>query len=368
MMKTTSLLFLIAFFCFLTPLSGQSNQDSLLRIWNDESQTVVTRLEAISAMHLDKENLPILSANPDTVFHHAQLQYDLAEANGLKYWMSDALSKQGGVFLRKNDHTKASEYYREGLALAEEIGDKKLIAKNSFNLGTIPLKEGDFALAFPYFQRATRLFEELDEKNLQAMALASMAFLCAQQQDLERSNEYLEEAISIREEIAKTDDGFRNKWILAGMKQTLKTNEARLVLLDESIDSIGKAEAAEEINIAKDSLFLLAAESDKAFPQASTRESTENTHQVAEDEKGQHYFGTVASLTAEAQIHLDQKDTINAIPYLEEALSLAQKEGEISAVGWTSYALYQSYRAIRQYRKSLNMLNLAVITRDSINQ
>ena len=194
-------------------------------------------------MPRDKEDLPILSANPDTVFYYAQLQYDLAEANGLKYWMSDALSKQGGVFLRRNDHQKAKEYYTESLALAEEIGNKKQIAKNFFNLGTIPLKEGDFASAFPYFQQAVKLFEELHEKNLQALALANMAFLYAQQKELEQSNEYLKQAISIREEIVQTDDGFRNKWILGGMKQTLKTNEAQLVLLDDSTDSIGKAEA-----------------------------------------------------------------------------------------------------------------------------
>lgn len=244
-MKATSLLILITFFSFLKSTSAQINQDSLLKIWNDESQSVVKRLEAIDAIHVDKEGLPILSANPDTVLYHAQLQYNLAEANGLKYWMSSALMAKGGVFLRRNEHKKASEYYIESLALAEEIEDKLLIAKASFNLGLIPFKESNFALAFPYFERAIKLFEELDEKNLQAFTLSNMALLYAQQQELEQSNEYLKRAISIREEIAKTNDGFRNKFFLAGMKQNYKNQEAQIVLMNKGTDSIGKVEALE---------------------------------------------------------------------------------------------------------------------------
>lgn len=362
-----NLILLILFLHLSFSLSSQDRTDSLWTIWSDETQPVVVRLEAISVMYEDKDKLPILSANQDTVFYHAELQYDLAKANGLKYWMGDALMTKGSVFLRKNDHKKAREFYIESLALAEEIGDKRQIASNSFNLGSIPFKEGDFALAFPYFQRAANLFEEIDDKNLQALALGNMAFLYAQQKELKQSNKCLRKAISIREEIAKTNDGFRNKWILAGMKQTVKTNEAKLILLSDSSDSARKNEAIEKYNLAKDSLLSLASESDKAFSQSNKNVITKEATPVEKDKKGINYFSTVASLTAEAQKFLDQRDTVKAIPYLEKALTLSQKEGEIHGTGWASYILYQSYRSTRQYRKSLNMLNLAVITRDSIN-
>ena len=361
-------LILIFFFLNISfSITAQDRTDSLWAIWSDETQPVVTRLEAISIIHSDKNSLPIPSSNPDTVFYHAQLQYDLAESNGLKYWMSDALKTQGGFYLNKNDHKKAIEYYSESLVLAEEIGDKLLIAKNSFNLGTAPYKEGDFASAFPHFTRAAKLFEELGEKELEALTLSNMSHLYAQQREIKKSNEYLKKAISIREEIAKTDNGFRNKFFLAGMKQNYKNQEAKLVLMDDNTDSIGKAEAVEKIKLANDSLLLLATKDNKVYTQANKKEGNKKTNQIKQDKIGKSFFTTVGSLTAEAQIHLDQKDTIKAIPYLEEALSLAQKEGEISSTGWTSYTLYQSYRATRQYRKSLNMLNLAVVTRDSIN-
>ena len=365
-MKKTSLLLLIVFFSFLTPTSAQINRDSLIEVWNDESQPVIKRLEAISVVHLDKDGFTSPSSNPDTVFYHAQLQYDLAEANGLKYWMAKALTTQGVFFLNKNDHKDANEYFIESLALAEEIGDKKLIARNSYNLGLGPLKEGDFSSAFPYFHRAAKLFEELGEKNLHAFSLDKIAFLYGHQGELKQSNQYLKEAISIREEIAKTDDSFRNKFILAGMKQTVKTHEAQLALLDDNVDSTGKAEAIEKINLAKDSFSLLLADSDKAFPPSYKREGNKKTPQTKQDKKEKHYFGTVASLTLQAQTHLDQKDTIKAIPFLEEALELAEKENELNSAGWISLTLYQSYKATRQINKSLKMFELAVVLRDSI--
>ena len=243
-MKNLILVFI--FFTIPLTLFAQVNTDSLMGIWNDESQPVVKRLEAISVVHLDKDGFTSPSSNPDTVFYHAQLQYDLAEVNGLKYWMGKALTAQGVVLLDKNDHKEASEYFIKSLALAEEVGDKKLIARNSYNLGLGPMKEGDFATAFPYFQRAAKLFEELGEINLHAFSLDKIAFLYAHQGELKQSNEYLKQAISIREEIAKTDDSFRNRFILAGMKQTVKTHEAQLALMDDNVDSTGKAEAIEK--------------------------------------------------------------------------------------------------------------------------
>jgi signal transduction histidine kinase len=365
-MKITTLLFLLAFFSFLIPVPAQINQDSHIEVWNDESQPVVKRLEAISVVHLDKEGFTSPTSNPDTVFYHAQLQYDLAEANGLKYWMAKALTAQGVVLLDKNDHKEASEYFIKSLALAEEIGDKKLIARNSYNLGLGPFKEGDFASAFPYFHRAAKLFEELGEINLHAFSLDKIAFLYSQQGELKQSNEYLKQAISIREEIAQTDDSFRNKFILAGMQQTLKTHEAQLVLMDDNADSTGQAEANEKFNLAKDSMFLLMADKDKAFPQLRKKEDIEKAPQKKQDKNVTHYFGTVVSLTAKAQIHLDQKDTLEAIPFLEEAFKLAEKEKELNSAGWISLTLYQSYRATRQYKKSLRMFELAVLLRDSL--
>ena len=121
-----------------------------------------------------------------------------------------------------------------------------------------------------------------------------------------------------------------------------------------------------KINLAKDSLFLLSGDTDKAFPQASKKEGNKKAPQTKQDKKEQHYFGTVASLTLQAQKHLDQKDTIKAIPFLEEALSLAKKENELNSASWISLTLYQSYKATRQINKSLRMFELAVVLRDSI--
>ena len=146
-MKTSFLLMLIAVFGFAKPSQAQINQDSLWEIWSDETQSVVTRLEALKV--IEKNN-----SNPDSAFYQAQLQFELAKTYGLKKHMAEALTRQGNFCSNKNDRTKANEYYTQSIVIAEEIDEQELIGNNSYNIGIGYMKQGDFANGFQHFNRA----------------------------------------------------------------------------------------------------------------------------------------------------------------------------------------------------------------------
>lgn len=340
-------LFVAFFGLFITAKAQkitQSKQDSLMTIWNDEAQADTTRLNAVD--RIIKEGFQLKS--PDSAFYYTQLQYDLAETKGLKKWMAKAKNTQGNSFFKKNDNEKAEEYYLQSIVFAEEIDDKDLIARNSYNIGIGYLKQGNFAKGFPLFSRAAKLFETLGDKKRQALALDKIAYLYTQQSELKKSNEYLTKAVSLREELIKIDSNARDKLTLAGIKQTIKTQELQLII---SSDTTKNTEAIKDLQMARDSLGAVG----KSLKQNSEQDKTPEI-----------FFNTVSALANKAQVLFKQNDTLKAIPYLEQSLDLAEKEKDLSSTAYVSLMLYKSYRATGQYRKSLEMFERSIVYRDSI--
>ncbi|MFK7776310.1 MAG: tetratricopeptide repeat protein [Saprospiraceae bacterium] len=223
-------------------IAAQVNSDSLWSVWSDETQPVVTRLEALQSMGEDKYGKPVQTIHPDTVLYRAQLMYDLAKTNDLKKWMGEAFKAQGNYFLRKNDFAKAIEYFIQGKAIGEELGDKKLVAKNSYNIGICYLKSKDFNNGLPAFIQAAELFQLTGDKKLEAMALSRLAemYMFVKEEktteDVKIALEYLEKALAIREELIKVDDNFRNRFVINGMKQTIKNLKGQLKDVTKTAD------------------------------------------------------------------------------------------------------------------------------------
>ena len=341
-------------------INAQVNSDSLWAIWSDESQPINSRLEAIYLIDHDENEQYRFANNPDTAFYHYQLMYDLAKANDLKIWVGEALLNQGVYFSdRKNNSVKAREYYNKCKVIGEEISDKTLIAKSTYNLGLIDLKKGDFAHGFPFFQQAAKLFEELGRKMLQSRAIDKMAMLLSQQGDLKKSNEYLAKALAIREEQIKINENAMDLMIIAGMKQTIRFQKAQLIIKSDS-DSTEKANSIKEIELIKDTFSHLIKEAESTFKNIENKDPNQ-------DKESKQYFLSVGSLSLKAQVFFDKKDTSKAIPFLEEAFLLAKNEGELNSTGWISNALYESYKATGQYKKSLAFFQNTISLRDSLN-
>ena len=87
--------------------TAQVNLDSLWNVWNDKTQADTSRLKAMQKIAWNG----YLYSQPDSAFHFAQMQYDLAESIGNKKHMANALNIQGISFSIRDDHTKAIDYY-----------------------------------------------------------------------------------------------------------------------------------------------------------------------------------------------------------------------------------------------------------------
>ena len=239
-MKNLILIFLFLNLSF--SIAAQVNSDSLWVVWSDETQTADTRLEALQSMGQDKYGMVIPTIHPDTIFKHAQLMYDFAQANDLKKWMGRALQKKGNFFNRKNDFAKAVEYYTQARTIGEEIGDKNLIGSNAYNMGICFLKGKNFTKGLSAFTQALENFQALGEKKKEALSLDKIAFLYMFVKDEKTSEDvkitlsYLEKSLVIREELIKVDDNFMDKFVINGMKQSIKDLKGQLKNSSQTTD------------------------------------------------------------------------------------------------------------------------------------
>jgi signal transduction histidine kinase len=218
------------------PLSAQSRTEKLWAVWSDESQPVITRLEAIDSIHLDLYGR-FLPTNLDTAFYHAELQYALAEENGLRKWMATALVSKGNYYSQKGLFNEATDHYTQSKTIGEEIGDKKVISASLFNLGVIYLKKGEGDQGILVLTQAIELYNELGKKyeEAQALAMAGMIYNF-QKSDVKKALELLNRSLKIREELLITDDTPENRFVVNGMKGTIKSLAESLEVITDTID------------------------------------------------------------------------------------------------------------------------------------
>lgn len=170
MKKKFLLQFLLIFF-FLS--NAQTNLDSLWAVWQDETQQDTTRLQAMGTFIWDG----YMFSQPDSAFYYAQLHYDFAKKNDLKYYMSYATSAQGTSFLIKGDYVIALDYIQKSLSGYQEIESKGGIAGALNKIGVIYMEQGVNVKAINYFQRSLKIREELGDKTRIATTLYNIGII-----------------------------------------------------------------------------------------------------------------------------------------------------------------------------------------------
>jgi len=77
----------------------------------------------------------------------------------------------GMLMHRKGEYAQAQEPLNKGLALAQELGDKRGIAGSFNNLENMALSQGDYAAAWAYYEESLTLYREMGNKWGIAIAL-----------------------------------------------------------------------------------------------------------------------------------------------------------------------------------------------------
>ncbi len=121
-----------------------------------------------------------------------------------------ATGNKGGTFYAKGDYPLALDHYFKALHLAEEIGNKKIIASNYANIGVVYDELKEYTKALNSYLKALKLVEELNNKVAMAISLGNIGTTYYKLKDFTKSLEYQNRAFALNEQIGRSGGAASN--------------------------------------------------------------------------------------------------------------------------------------------------------------
>lgn len=111
------------------------------------------------------------------------------------------LDNIGNLYVRQEEHEKSLVYFHRGLAIAEQLDSKRLLAKSYSSMTSSYRKLRQDSLAFAYVQRGLAIAREINAKVQIASLLNSSGWLYLSAGQVAKSKAALLEALALSQEI-----------------------------------------------------------------------------------------------------------------------------------------------------------------------
>ena len=134
----------------------------------------------------------------------ADAGFDLANSSEKKSFLltkASALNNIGYVYKQQGDIPKALEWYKKGLKIREEIGDKYGIAKSINNIGRIYSNQGDNNKAIDCYYKSLRIQNDIGDKQGASISLSNIGLIYNNQGDIPNALEYYNQGLKLQDEI-----------------------------------------------------------------------------------------------------------------------------------------------------------------------
>jgi signal transduction histidine kinase len=300
---------------------GQTNSDSLLAIWEDESQSDSIRISCFEDYILND----IIYSHPDSAIRLADQLFNFSRE-------------------RNNHRGLGISYYLKGKAF--------------YIIGVE-------ALALDFFQQSLKLNEEIENSEGVANCLNSLGLIYHYQGNMERALEYFNDCARIREDIQD----------LEGMAN---------VLLNMGTAYHAKGDSANGMDYWNQSLRLSTEIDDKAG-MARSLGNIGISHERANKEKSLYYYsrslklfeelgndlGILNNLLNIGRLHRIHKDYTKALEFCIEAVELAKDRNILPEQREGCECLYSTYKELGkeglalQYLEKISELNLVLSAKET---
>lgn len=208
-------------------------------------------------------------------------------------------------------------YYEKGLEIAENIEEKKLIAKCCRSIGVVFFYQRNYSSTLEYWKKALKLNEELGEKSSVSANLANIGLVYRRQSNYLKSLEFYQKSLSLKREIGNQE------WIAKDLK-------------DLGFVYYGLSNSKKTIECWKESLNIY--------------------------EKSGHYSGIAANLGNLGIVYKDLSNFAKALEYSKKSLELDKQLGDESAIakdliniGVVYFYKKNHPKALKYWRESLQI-------------
>ncbi|HWY10560.1 MAG TPA: tetratricopeptide repeat protein [Bacteroidia bacterium] len=250
---------------------------------------------------------------------------------------SSAYNNIGYIYQNEGDVKKALEYYQKGMKIQEEIGDLKGIAQSLNNIGFIFQNQNDVPKTLDYYNRSLTIREKIGDKKGIAESLNNLGLVYRKNGDPNCKSE------------------IKDACIRAGVQKALEYYLRSLKIKEEVNDVNGIGISLNNIG----GIYNYLGDYDKALEFFN--------RSLAIRQKNNDKQGESISWNNIGGIYLKKKNFKLAEENCLKSLQIAKELGFPEFIRRTTETLKNIYKATGNHEKALEMFELQIKMRDSIN-
>jgi len=343
---------------FKRRLCQKYDKDSLWGVWQNDSEEDTTRLRALNHYVWNF----YLFVKTDSAMHFLQIQYDYAQkVNSLKF-KGVASNSMGIASSILGDNNKAIEYFEETMAIDYKIGDIKGVSASFNNLGIIYKEQGRYSEAIDVYGKSLDLADSIGDKQGVGSALNNMGIVYELMRDSENALKNYKKTLIIRREEGDNEgisSCLNNIGIVYQNRKDLKT---ALKYYKESYSYKDTINDLSGISVSYNNFGTLYRDMGQYDKALYYLKKGHDIKLAIGDKKG-----VLMSLNGMGSVYYYLGNYKKSIELSSEALEIAKEIKVLELIKDVSRILYRSQKAIGNNGPALEMFELYISMRDSLN-
>ncbi|MBL4705924.1 MAG: tetratricopeptide repeat protein [Flavobacteriales bacterium] len=283
------------------------------------------------------------------------------ERHFFKEAQGSALNVLGIVCTAKGDNKAAIDYYTKSLAVREEIGDQEGIANSLNNLGIMYADQGNYVKGIDYYTKSLKIEEERGDSIGIATALNNIGTIYSDQFDYDKAIEYHSRSLKINQALGRKE-GIAASLHNVGTIYLAQSDDVRA--LQYHTQSLKIYESINHQQGIANSLNCIGLVHKSQGDYTRGLEYFNESLKINEEIGMQQGFAV--ALGNIGNVYAALGDYNMAIDYNLRCLKMSQKSGAALEIKNAAEALWESYRQLNRHEEALEMYELFVMTKDSL--
>lgn len=278
-----------------------------------------------------------------------------------KKYLAAAYNNIGYFKMNLGDLTQTLDFYLQSLQIQEEIDDKEGMVSTLINIGFIYESQGNIPLALDFYHKSLKICAQIKDKVGEANALNNIAVIYQKQSDA-KALEYYQRSLTIYNEL-HDEIGISSSYNNLGSIYELKKDPLKaleyytksLEIKEKLGNKRGIAESLNNIG----SVYRSQGNNDKALEYYM--KSLKLMQEL--DNK----YGIATTYSNIGNLYLAQNKLPKALEYGLKAMELSKQIAYPERIQGAANLLTAIYRKTGNYQKALEMFELNIVMRDSMN-
>ncbi len=364
--KRIGFIFLFSAFYFFT-FSQNRELDSLNHVIKTAkhdtsiSSAYVTLTEILYLSNIDTL-LPLCNKAMAIADANLKKKLDAKERASFLNSKLGAINNLGYYYMNKGNTLNALDCYKKSLTIAEKIGNKVGIATALSNTGQIYYALGNIPLALEYYNKSLSIYELQDVPTNKALVLNNIAVIYSDLGNTEKAIEFYYRGLFIYQKMG-SEEGVASLLNNIGYECVLKKEYTKalyyqlksLAICEKNKDKAGTAKTLNHIGSIYDSQGNYSQAQKYYFKGLALMEELKYPKETA------------VTLYSIGYAYFEQGKIEEALVYGLRSMTIARKLGYPNAIRLSAGLLKLVYKKRGNYKKALEMTELFVKMKDSLN-